>query len=65
MWRYRDSRSYRVILIDVGHVLMNFRACCEALGLAYFCGQGFSDSALCSLLDLDQEAEPAMMVGII
>ena len=65
MWRYRDSRSYRVILIDVGHAVMNFRCCCEAFGLAYFSGHGFHDTALAELLSIDVDDEPPLMVGIV
>jgi SagB-type dehydrogenase family enzyme len=65
MWRYRDSRSYRVILIDVGHMVMNFRCACETLGLGYFCGQGFDDGRLAALLSVDIDDEPPLMIAVL
>jgi SagB-type dehydrogenase family enzyme len=65
MWRYRDSRSYRVILIDVGHVMMNFRCCCESLGLSYFCGHGFIDSEITDIFNIESTAEIPLFVTMI
>lgn len=33
MWRYRDIRSYRAILLDAGHIVETIRQICEYKGL--------------------------------
>lgn len=33
MWRYREIRSYRAVMIDAGHVIENIRQICEYKGL--------------------------------
>jgi SagB-type dehydrogenase family enzyme len=65
MWRYRDSRSFRVILIDAGHVVMNFRCACESLGLTYFCGHGFSDDKVAAILKLDGTTEIPLLITMV
>lgn len=65
MWRYRDSRSFRVILLDVGHLATNFRVAAEQLQLPYFVGQGFTDSTVADLLGLEIDREIPVLFAAI
>jgi SagB-type dehydrogenase family enzyme len=63
MWRYRDSRSARAPLIDLGHVLMAWRMAARALGLTFYTYQKFCDRSIADLLESDPLEEPVLFVG--
>ncbi|WP_143707403.1 SagB/ThcOx family dehydrogenase [Uliginosibacterium sp. TH139] len=63
MWRYRDSRSWRAIPMDVGHALMLFRVMSEAIGYDSYTYQKFDDDALEKLLCISKISETPLFVG--
>lgn len=65
MWRYRDPRSFRAILIDVGHVMMAFRVGMTRLGLSTYTYQKFDDTGICSMLGLHLEEQVPLYVATL
>jgi len=53
MWRYRDSRSYRAILIDIGHALSALRIVSLKLGYRHYTYQKFDDKKIASLIGIN------------
>jgi SagB-type dehydrogenase family enzyme len=53
MWRYQDSRAYRVILLEAGHFCQTFCLVATWLGLAPFCTAALYDEKIESDLDLN------------
>lgn len=53
MWRYREPRSFRVILLDIGHIIANMKLVLNTLNIPHFCGHGFRDKEVEELLDID------------
>jgi SagB-type dehydrogenase family enzyme len=65
MWRYGQSRAYRTVLIDAGHLGQTFCLVATALGLAPFTTMAFSESALEEVLRLDGVSEcPIYVAGV-
>jgi SagB-type dehydrogenase family enzyme len=61
-WRYANL-SYRIILLDAGHVCQNLYLACEAIG-AGTCAIGAYDQArLDAILDVDGDEEMAVYVA--
>jgi SagB-type dehydrogenase family enzyme len=60
MWRYRDSRSHRAILVDLGHVLSTVRLVSHGLGIRYFAGHDIDFPNLERELCLDHDEEPVL-----
>jgi SagB-type dehydrogenase family enzyme len=60
-WRYRE-RAYRRILLDSGHLLGNALLAAPALGLRTHLTTAFHDTAVDTLLRLDDEAEGTLAV---
>lgn len=65
MWRYRDARSWRAPLIDVGHALMAYRTLCQQLGFGYYTYQKFRDRELCRLIGRDPVQTTPLFVGTL
>ncbi|MGX1166742.1 SagB-type dehydrogenase family enzyme [Bradyrhizobium sp. USDA 372] len=65
MWRYRDPRSPRAILIDVGHALMIYRTVANALGFDTYTYQKIRDSELCDAIGIDRIRQPPLFVGTL
>jgi SagB-type dehydrogenase family enzyme len=65
MWRYREPRSYRVLLNDVGHVLETLKIVTKAVGLETYFGHGFHDDQLEQLLGVSSAEEPALKIVAI
>jgi len=65
MWRYRDARSWRAVLIDVGHAIMSFRTVITSLGYKTYTYQKFRDKELCKLLKLDSVRQTPQYVGTL
>lgn len=56
MWRYRDdSRSFRVVLHDVGHIIEQVKLVARAVGLVAYVTSRVSDQALTNWLGLDSD----------
>jgi len=65
MWRYPQSRAYRTVLIDAGHLGQTFCLVASALGLAPFTTMAFSEAGLEELLGLDGVSEcPVYIAGV-
>ena len=65
MWRYRDPRSFRAILVDVGHAVMAYRQVARMLGFRTYAYQKMQDSQLAELLDIDPAEQPPLYVGTL
>lgn len=65
MWRYREPRSFRVILFDIGHLLATLRVVSQAMGFRVLIGHGFSDEKVKEMLALEEGDErPFYFVAI-
>lgn len=65
MWRYREPRSYRVLLNDVGHLLETLKIVAKATGLETYFGHGFHDDRLEQLIGVSSVEEPALKIVAI
>jgi SagB-type dehydrogenase family enzyme len=65
MWRYRDARSWRAVLIDVGHALMIFRTVLSVLGYKSYTYQKVRDKELCRLLKISPLRQTPQYVGTL
>jgi SagB-type dehydrogenase family enzyme len=65
MWRYREPRSYRVLLHDIGHLVETLRLVSSAVGQRAFFGHGFDDERLESMLGVSGYEEPALCFAAI
>ena len=65
MWRYRDPRSFRAILVDVGHAVMAFRHVSRMLGFRAYALQKMRDSEVAELVGVDRVAQPPLYVGTL
>jgi SagB-type dehydrogenase family enzyme len=65
MWRYRDDRSARAPLVDLGHVLMAYRTAAKALGLSYYTFQKFHDADILKLFGINKFEQPPLFVGTL
>lgn len=65
MWRYRDSRSWRAILVDLGHSVMLWRKICDLLGFERYTYQKFEDDKLNDVLKLNLTEQIPLYVGTI
>lgn len=65
MWRYRDDRSARAPLVDIGHALMAYRTAARAIGVNYYTYQKFRDSDISGLLQVSKIEQPPLFVGTL
>jgi SagB-type dehydrogenase family enzyme len=65
MWRYRDPRSFRAIMVDIGHGVMAYRRVAARLGLRAYATQELRDSEMSELLRIDPVAQPPLYVGTL
>jgi SagB-type dehydrogenase family enzyme len=65
MWRYRDSRSWRATMIDIGHALMAFRMISNKLGFQHYTYQKFKDQKVCDLLRINPLRQSPYFVGTL
>jgi SagB-type dehydrogenase family enzyme len=59
-WKYADARSYRVILIEAGHLCQTFCLVATWLGLAPFCTMALADERIENDLGLDGVKESVL-----
>ncbi len=57
MWRYREYRSYRAVMHDVGHLYETIKLVSFANNLNVFSGFGFDDTKLENFLGINSEKE--------
>ncbi len=60
MWRYREPRSYRVVLHDLGHLLETMKIVCKAKRTKTYYGHGFHDEELENYLELNSSIESVL-----
>lgn len=65
MWRYRDPRSFRAILVDVGHAVAAYRGVARMLGFRTYAMQKVRDSEVANLVAVDRFAQPPLYVGTL
>jgi SagB-type dehydrogenase family enzyme len=65
MWRYRDARSSRAILVDVGHALMAYRTVANAIGFDTYTYQKIRDDFLCQEIGIDRLRQVPLFVGTL
>jgi len=66
MWKYSQSRSYRVALIEAGHLSQNLQLLATDSGLLTWPTAAFYDDELAALLGVDISAHevPLLVVGL-
>jgi SagB-type dehydrogenase family enzyme len=62
-WKYRFARSYRVVLLETGHLCQTFCLVATWLGLAPFCTAAFEDTMIEKDLGVDGIRESALYVA--
>jgi SagB-type dehydrogenase family enzyme len=62
-WKYRFARSYRVVLLETGHLCQTFCLVATWLGLAPFCTAAFEDTMIEEDLSVDGIRESALYVA--
>jgi len=65
MWRYRDPRSFRAILVDVGHAVMSYRQVAGLLGYRTYALQKMHDREVARLLGIDPIVQPPLYTGTL
>jgi len=63
MWKYRNARAYRVVLLDAGHLCQTFCLVSTWLGLAPFCTAAIKDTLIEKDLGIDGVSESILYVA--
>ena len=63
MWKYRNPRAYRVVLLDAGHLCQTFCLVATWLGLAPFCTAALKDTLIEKDLGIDGIRESVIYVA--
>jgi SagB-type dehydrogenase family enzyme len=63
MWKYRNARAYRVVLLEAGHLCQTFCLVATWLGLAPFCTAAVKDTLIENDLGLDGISESVLYVA--
>ncbi|MFG3343521.1 hypothetical protein ACGF1Z_00470 [Streptomyces sp. NPDC048018] len=65
MYRYRESRSYRVLYLDAGHLLQTFAYTASALGRPSYRGYTLHEGHVCTLFGLEPLRQLPLAFGIL
>jgi SagB-type dehydrogenase family enzyme len=65
LWKYRFARSYRVVLLDAGHLCQTFCLVATWLGLAPFCTAALRDTLIEKELGLDGIRESVLYLAAV
>ncbi len=65
LWKYRFARSYRVVLLDAGHLCQTFYLVATWLGLAPFCTAALKDTLIEQELGLDGISESVLYLAAV
>jgi len=65
MWRYREIRTFRVIFLDIGHLLSTLRIITKSLGMDVLINHSFDDYLVQKLLGLTTGKERPLYCAII
>ena len=60
-WKYKHSRSYKAMLLDIGHVSQTFLNCSTALGMQTWITGAFHDAQVENFLSIDGNKESAIL----
>jgi len=63
LWKYRFARTYRVVLLETGHLCQTFCLVATWLGLAPFCTAAFEDTLIEKELGIDGIRESALYLA--
>jgi SagB-type dehydrogenase family enzyme len=63
MWKYQHARTYRVVLLDAGHLCQTFCLVATWLGLAPFCTAALKDTLIEEDLGIDGIRESVLYVA--
>ena len=62
-WKYRFARTYRIVLLETGHLCQTFCLVATWLGLAPFCTAAFQDTLIETELGLDGIRESVLYLA--
>jgi SagB-type dehydrogenase family enzyme len=62
MWRYREPRSWRAILVDAGHVVHAFRFVLAAMGIKTEREGTFSEKNIAAAIGVSSDEQPCLAV---
>jgi SagB-type dehydrogenase family enzyme len=65
MWRYRDPRSARAVLVDVGHVVQHLAELGAWAGWAWTDLPGFDAGHVADAADIDADTMPVLAMGAL
>lgn len=65
MWRYRDPRSFRAVVVDAGHAVQHLAELASWLGWTWTDVPGADVRALAGHMGLDSETMPVLAVGVL
>lgn len=65
MFRYRESRSYRVMHYDMGHITQNLSSLAKAYGLNLYCGYSCHENEIENLIGLDSLMESVISYSVM
>lgn len=65
MWKYEHSRTYRVVLMDAGHLGQTFHLVCTCLGLGPLTTAATQDRLLEDVLGIDGTAEVPLYTAAV
>lgn len=60
-WKYKHSRSYRAMLLDIGHVSQTFLMCSTAAGMQTWITGAFHDTEVENFLGIDANKESVIL----
>lgn len=63
MWKYKNARAYRVLLMDAGHLGQTFHLVCTSLDLGPFTFAAFDEASVDATLGLDGIHEGALYMA--
>jgi len=63
MWRYRDPRSWRAFVIDIGHAEHMCAKVCDAIDYSLTCCHHFDADAAAKLIGTDPFRQPIMSIA--
>jgi SagB-type dehydrogenase family enzyme len=64
-WRYRESRSFRAILVDAGHAEYQLAQICALCGYSYAAFEDYDNEAISSFATLNAGDCPVLTAGVM
>jgi len=64
MWKYRYSRSFRMVIFDAGHIIQTCSLTASALGLKVYHNSAVKDDACLQLLNLKDDCEEGVLYAL-